>query len=122
MKSGQRTYSRLARCFDKRNSEWRKDAEYNLKFLMVQQDKANYLLKDKGYLFLNEVYKMLGFPETWFGQIVGWIYDPKNPIRNNKVDFGIHDVYNKRHRAFVNGYERNIIIDFNVDGCISNNI
>lgn len=52
------------------------------------------------------------------GQIVGWIYDKKNPIGDNYVDFGIYDTSKEANRNFVNGYERTILLDFNVDGNI----
>ena len=61
---------------------------------------------------------MLGIPRTQAGQIVGWIYDEKHPIGDNKVDFGIYNTYNEANRNFVNGYERTILLDFNVDGNI----
>lgn len=67
---------------------------------------------------MNDVYKSLGLEPTKAGQVVGWIYDPENPDIDNYVDFGIYDVSNERKRAFVNGYERNILLDFNVDGNI----
>ena len=65
---------------------------------------------------MNEVYDMIGFPHTKAGQVVGWVYDEKNPVGDNYVDFGIYDVYNQKAREFVNGYEQSIILDFNVDG------
>ena len=87
-------------------------------FLNSQQKYANDLLKAQGYLFLNDVYKALGLEPTKAGQIVGWVYNPDNPVGDNYVDFGIYDVSNERKRAFVNGYEENILLDFNVDGNI----
>ena len=88
-------------------------------FLNAQQNYANDLLKSKGYLFLNDVYDMLGIPKTKAGQVVGWVYDPENPNSgDNYVDFGIYDAYNEKARDFVNGYERTILLDFNVDGYI----
>lgn len=111
-------YSDYARFFDDGCTGWEKDAEFNLMFLRRQQDYANELLQSKGHLFLNEVYDMLGIPRTKAGQVVGWIYDEKNPIGDNVVDFGIYNVHNEKARDFVNGYERTILLDFNVDGNI----
>ena len=79
---------------------------------------ANDLLKARGRLFLNEVYRMLGIDETKAGQVVGWVYNPDNPTGDNFVDFGIYNMQRERVRAFVNGYEPNILLDFNVDGVI----
>lgn len=110
------TISDYSRIFDECNTSWSKSPEHNLVFLKQQQNYANDLLKSRGHLFLNEVYDMLGFPRTQAGQIVGWVYDEVNPIGDNFVDFGIYNLDSERARAFVNGYERSILLDFNVDG------
>lgn len=112
------SYSDYARFFDESCAAWQNDAEYNLTFLKAQQQYANDLLKAKGRLFLNEVYRMLGIDETKAGQVVGWVYNPDNPTGDNFVDFGIYNMQRERVRAFVNGYEPNILLDFNVDGVI----
>ena len=112
------TYSDYARFFDEYCAGWTKDAEYNLMFLRQQQNYANELLKARGHLFLNEVYDMLGIDRTKAGNIVGWIYDEKHPIGDNFVDFGIYVLDNEKARDFVNGRERSILLDFNVDGDI----
>lgn len=111
-------YSDYARIFDNGSMGWTKDPEYNLMFLKLQQNQANDRLRAQGYLFLNDVYDMLGIPRTKAGQIVGWIYDEENPVGDNFVDFGIYDIYNEKACDFVNGRERSIVLDFNVDGNI----
>lgn len=111
-------YSDYARIFDNGSMGWTKDPEYNLMFLKLQQNQANDRLRAQGYLFLNDVYDMLGIPRTKAGQIVGWIYDKENPVGDNFVDFGIYDIYNEKACDFVNGRERSIVLDFNVDGNI----
>lgn len=111
-------YSDYARIFDNGSMGWTKDPEYNLMFLKLQQNQANDRLRAQGYLFLNDVYDMLGIPRTKAGQIVGWIYDEDNPVGDNFVDFGIYDIYNEKACDFVNGRERSIVLDFNVDGNI----
>lgn len=115
-------YSEYAKFFDECCSGWVDDSSYNLMFLNRQQNYANDRLKARGHLFLNEVYDMLGIPRTAAGQEVGWIYDEKNPIGDNFVDFGIYELHRERNRAFVNGYEKSILLDFNVDGNILNMI
>ena len=67
---------------------------------------------------------MLGIPKTAAGQQVGWIYDPKNPKHegDNFVDFGIYDISKEANRNFVNGYEKCVWIDPNVDGYILDKI
>lgn len=109
-------YSDYAKFFDESNVNWNRNPEYNLMFLKSQQQYANDLLKSRGRLFLNEVYDMIGIDRTKAGQVVGWVYDEENPIGDNFVDFGIYDMSKDRVRAFVNGYEPNILLDFNVDG------
>ena len=111
-------YSDYARFFDAASPCWQNDPEYNLMFLRAQQQYANDLLRAKGRLFLNDVYEMLGLEKSKAGQIVGWVYDRENPNGDNFVDFGIYDMSKERVRAFVNGYETNILLDFNVDGNI----
>ncbi len=111
-------YSDYARFFDETADCWVKDAEDNLMFLRAQMQYANNLLVANGYLFLNDVYKMLGIQPTKAGQLVGWIYSENNPVGDNFVDFGIYDGYREKNRDFVNGYERSILLDFNVDGNI----
>lgn len=112
------SYSDYAKFFDESCAAWNRDPEYNLMFLKSQQQYANDLLISKGRLFLNDVYDMLGIDRTKAGQVVGWVYNPDNPVGDNYVDFGIYDMSKERVRAFVNGYEPNILLDFNVDGNI----
>ena len=111
-------YSDYARFFDEACSGWTKDPELNLMFLKRQQSYANDLLQRRGYLFLNEVYDMIGIPRTKAGQVVGWVYDENCPVGDNYVDFGIYDIHREKCRDFVNGYERSILLDFNPDGNI----
>lgn len=111
-------YSDYARFFDDGCTGWEKDSEYNLMFLRAQQQYANDKLMANGRLFLNEVYDMLGIPRTKAGQVVGWVYNTENPVGDNYVDFGMYDVHREKVRNFVNGYERTILLDFNVDGNI----
>lgn len=114
--------SAYARFFDDGCKGWEKDSEHNLFYLKNLQNYLNDKLKRDKYMFLNDVYRELGLPATRAGQIVGWIYDEKNPIGDNYIDFGIFDIHKPRNRDFVNGYERVILLDFNVDGNILNRI
>ena len=111
-------YSPYAKFFDESCDGWTKDAEFNLMTVRRVQNFANEKLHTQGHMFLNEVYDMLGIDRTRDGNIVGWLYDPENPNLNNVIDFGIYDVHKKGSRNFVNGFERTILLDFNVDGNI----
>ena len=105
-------------CFDEYCSGWVRDAERNKFFLLRQQDYANEQLQAKGYLFLNDVLDMIGIPRCRMGQTVGWIYDKDAPIGDNRIDFGIFNIHSEASRQFVNGLEKSIWLDFNVDGDI----
>lgn len=110
--------SDYARFYDDGCIGWTKDPETNFVFLKMQMAHATDLLKARGHLYLNEVYDMLGIPRSKAGNIVGWIYDETDPTRDNFVDFGIFDAHRRTARDFVNGHERTILLDFNVDGNI----
>lgn len=117
-------YSIYARCFDEYNPNWKDNADYNLDFLRGVQRYLNDQLEYRGFLFLNEVYRELGFDETPAGQLVGWIYDPnRTDVGDNCVSFGL---YNPEHGAalgdFINGYNKSVFLDFNVDGVIVDRI
>lgn len=115
-------YSDYAKFFDASSAFYDDNAEYNLMFLKKQQEYATKKLRSRGYLFLNEVYEMLGIMQTEAGAYVGWIYDKNDPDDDNKVDFCIYQLYRERNRAFVNGYEPVILLDFNVDGYIMDKV
>lgn len=106
--------SPFARYFTASSKCYEGAREYNLLFLRAQQQYANDLLVSRGNIFLNEVFDMLDLPRCEAGQIVGWKYDPKNPVGDNFVDFGIQETY----RETENGVEPVILLDFNVDGNI----
>lgn len=111
-------YSQYSIVFDDGNAGWDPDPELTKYFLIQQQNWANERLKARGHLFLNEVYDMLGVKRTKAGAQVGWIYDEKNNTGDNYVDFGIFDINKPKACDFVNGLEKVIILDFNVDGVI----
>ena len=111
--------SDYARFFDSECPNWSKDAELNLAFLKHSERYASEVLKNKGYLFLNDVYDILGFSRSQAGQVVGWIYDEKNPVGDNYVDF---DIYSERNQGFINGSNDSALLDFNVDGIIIDKI
>lgn len=110
--------SPYSKFFDETSRCWEKDANYNLMFLRRMQSMFNDKLKANGYVFLNDVYDALDIERTPEGQTVGWVFDPDNPDLENYIDFGIYDVHRKSSRDFVNGLERVILLNFNVDGNI----
>lgn len=110
--NGRSVYSK---CFDESNPEWNKNAEINRVFLQCQQNYLNHRLHARGHVFLNEVYEALGFEHTQAGSVVGWVVGNGD----NFVDFSIFEAVNA---DFINGYERSIWLDFNVDGIIFDKI
>ena len=106
-----------ARFFDETSTSWNRDPEVNRFFLQSQQNYANDQLISRGHLFLNEVYDLLGLERSSAGSVVGWVVS-HNGSTDNKVDFGIFDAENAVKRDFVNGFEGAILLDFNVDGVI----
>lgn len=108
-------WSPYARFFDESNVNWQKDAELNRLFVQCNQNYANHLLHARGHIFLNEVYDMLGLDRTRAGSVVGWVIGNGD----NYIDFGIFEAASAQ---FVNGWERSVILDFNVDGVIYDKI
>jgi hypothetical protein len=107
--------NRYTRIFDEGNPNWQKEPGYNLFFLTSTQNLLNDRLMATGHVFLNEVYDRLGFPRTKEGAVVGWVLGKNG---DNYIDFGMYDAASAPKRDFVNGYERSIWLNFNVDGVI----
>ena len=110
--------SEFAKCFDESCPGWEKNAEFNLMYIRAQTEFLNKKLRSQGHLFLNEAYDVFGFPRTKTGNTHGWVYDPKDPSLNNFVDFGIYNAHKQNSRDFVNGYERCVWLEPNIDGYI----
>lgn len=99
--------------FDESSRYWKKNADMNLTFLRCVQNQLNDTLRHKGFLFLNEVYDALDILPTSAGQVVGWVY-----AEGVEVNLGIDDLYDSAKRRFVNGLERCVRIDPNVQGVV----
>jgi len=115
--------------FDESNRNWENNGILNLEWLELQERYANQMLKSRGYLFLSEVYKLLDIDDEVIpnlklqgSHVVGWLYDPKDPTRDSYVSFGLRDretgEYSERALQIKKYGERNILVDFNVDGDI----
>lgn len=111
-------HSPYARFFDEFSTAWVKNAEMNRVFLMVQQQHFNNQLNAKGFVLLNDVYEGLGFEKTSPGAIVGWLREGEGGV-DGYIDFGMYDPGNE---GFINGHERSVHLDFNVDGVIYDQI
>nr|DAR71346.1 MAG TPA: hypothetical protein [Caudoviricetes sp.] len=97
--------------FDEDNNNWSADEDLSKLHLDCQQQYANDILQTRGHIFLNEVYKMLGFPHTPAGAVTGWV----KGHGDDYVDFNIFD-------GMFEGEDKNgrtvtkWALDFNVDG------
>ena len=110
------TESDYSRFFDESCLNYENNKDYNLMYLRSQEALANDRLKADGYLFLSDVYDALGIKRTKMSQTVGWIYKPDgNENGDNFVDFGILETNRETENG---GYERAILLEFNVDGPI----
>lgn len=108
-----------ARFFDEASRNWKPNPAANLMFIRCQQNYANDLLKARGHVFLNEVYDMLDVPRTPAGAVVGWVLGGDG---DNVIDFGLYDGKTDAARDFINGWEKSILLDFNVDGVVYDKI
>ena len=113
------TPSEYSRVFDETNPQHTGSADYDKKFLILQERYANQLLQSKGHLFLNQVYENLGFEPTPAGQMVGWVTGEFK--QDGRVSFGMYDFAGENgdaRRDFINMKPGSTFLDFNVDGVI----
>lgn len=118
-------HSEFSRYFDESSRRYEKDPQYNKTIILEVQRALNRTLRQRwergleGSVSVNEAYDALGFDRIGVeGQHAGWIYDPDDPScqEDRHIDFGIFNVYRDSKKAdFVNGYERCVLLDFNVD-------
>lgn len=111
-------FSMYYRIFDEGNPNWEKSPELNRLFVQCQQNWANDLLNARGHVLLNDVYDMLGFERSQAGMVVGWVRSDKTE-GDGFIDFGMFET---QSAPFINGIERSIVLDFNVDGVIYDKI
>jgi hypothetical protein len=111
--------SMYAVLFDENNRNFKKDWGYNQTFLAAQQTWANNKLRADGHIFLNDVYRMLGLPDTKAGAMTGWVDGGDG---DDTVIFNVFGPNAYMGDQFVEGNERAVWIDFNVDGVILDQI
>lgn len=99
-----------ARLFDAACDNWNNDANLNRSFLSGAQNYFNDKLHAVGYVFLSDIYRYLGFRETPECRVVGWTLDGNG---DGYIDFGFD-----QDDMFMNGYNKDVWLDFNVDGPI----
>lgn len=106
--------SEYCRWFDETNRNWDQNTEFSLMFLRAQQQIFTDQLRAKGHVFLNDVLEALGYEHSQVGSLVGWI----KGMGDDFVDFGLYDPKNDSAKAFINGINGAVLLNFNVDGVI----
>ena len=103
--------------FDEENHNWSADEDLAVLHLKCQEQYANDILQARGHLFLNEVYKMLGFPHTPAGAVTGWVKGQGDDFVDFNIQDGIFEGEDKNGRTVTKW-----ALDFNVDGVMYDKI
>lgn len=97
--------------FNAGNEHWYPVTEYNQIFLRGHALKFNEILRDRGHVFLNDIYDALGVKRTSLGAVVGWLYDFERPT---EIVFKISETGTESGPAYH--------VVFNVDGVMYDQI
>lgn len=89
------------------NDNWTGRHDSNLFYVTRGQLWFNDKLRAQGHVFLQDVTRYLGLPDSKVGAVTGWVYDANTG--DDYIDFGIKDLQESH------GY---ILLNFNVDGVI----
>lgn len=103
--------------FDDENVNWSADEDLAMLHLKCQQQYANDILQTRGHIFLNEVYKMLGFPHTPAGAVTGWVKGNGDDFVDFNIFEGTFEGEDKNGRTVTKW-----ALDFNVDGVMYDKI
>ena len=103
--------------FDETNNNWSADEDLSMLHLKCQQQYANDILQTRGHIFLNEVYKMLGFPHTPAGAVTGWVKGNGDDFVDFNIFEGTFEGEDEKGRTVTKW-----ALDFNVDGIMYDKI
>lgn len=104
------------RLFDKFNPHWdNHDRRKNAIFVGIVLGQLNDLLREQGYVFLNDALELLGFESTIEGMIVGWLRDSDPDEGDGYVSFGIWDQGFREGMDWIDGKSDLMVFRFNVD-------
>ncbi len=114
--------------FDEFCPGYTNNVDYNMTLLIAKENSLTMKLKIQGYLFMEDVWETLGYPMTLLtvrqrqqAKVVGWIYDPTDSTRDNRVSFGLTNpdgtYSNKAKEILSNGFP-GMLLEFNPDGDI----
>lgn len=104
------------------NDMWSDVPNENEYLIRMVQNHANDALNSKGYIFLSDVYDMLGFKATQASRVVGWVKTPRiDPVTGQQkndgfIDFGVWEEGMYKAKEWINGNPKAFLLDFNVDG------
>lgn len=115
----------ISRFFDEYSPYWdSNNPDQNICHIRAVLHNANDQLYANGHLFLNDVYRMLGIPDSSEGAVLGWVIDDKH--QNPFVDFGVYGPNSDDPWDFTNDMawdgRMGIKLDFNVDGIVYDKI
>ena len=84
------------------------DRTFNEHYVRIQADLFTNKLRSRGYVFLNELYKAFGVPETYTGQICGW--NLEDPQCDDYIDISVIPLHD---------YQDSLLLDFNCAGSVA---
>ena len=93
--------------FGPENDNWTGNHDHNMFYVTRGQQWFNDKLQTHGHVFLQDVTRYLGLPDSRVGAVTGWVYD--QGTGDDYINFGIKDMQESH------GY---ILMNFNVDGVI----
>lgn len=120
-KAEEQSYSRV---FDRTNPNYSTLQHQNQYFIQMVQNHARDALEVQGYIFLCDVYDMLGIKRTAASMVVGWVKQPRfhrvtgEQLNDCYVDFGTWEEGMYKGKQWVNGDPKAFMLDFNVDGMV----
>lgn len=94
-KNNERVFSRLFG--DGNTPYWTKDTKMCVTHIQAAQGNCNAMLREQGYLTLNDALRELGFAPSEEGMYLGWIFKYGDPVYGSTyVDFGFGE--NEKNR------------------------
>ena len=91
--------------FDNRSEYWSNNKECNIEFVKHVERHSNDLLRLKGFLPLNEIYRVLGLEETEEGKFSGWWYYTDDDSQNYITILNESETFDSK----------DLVLEFNVD-------
>lgn len=82
-------------------------------FVQNVEETANHILQTRGYISLNEVFKLLGFEKDRWGDMVGWVRDSEDG--DGYIEFGVWAHGFAEGRDWIRGKVGFKALYFNVD-------